>query len=199
MFILVDQELRNIIDKLAQFVARNGPEFEHMTKEKQRDNPRFYFLFGGEYFNYYQYRVTTEQAIQRKQQGLQPQQHLMNQQMNQQMMSSGPASAPPPHPPNVWQNNGINNMNNSLDPNVISQQINELQEQIRQSEANLAAQHQVLMREKQILADDLIRQLQDDQLRRMAEDFNINLNDFENVLLPIVENCTKESIAVSIY
>lgn len=23
-----DQELRNVIDKLAQFVARNGPEFE---------------------------------------------------------------------------------------------------------------------------------------------------------------------------
>lgn len=56
-------ELRNIIDKLAQFVARNGPEFEQMTKNKQRDNPKFAFLFGGEHFNYYQYRVTTEQAI----------------------------------------------------------------------------------------------------------------------------------------
>ena len=60
---LIDQELRNIIDKLAQFVARNGAEFEQMTKTKQRDNPKFSFLFGGEYFNYYQYRVTTEQAI----------------------------------------------------------------------------------------------------------------------------------------
>lgn len=60
---LIDIELRNIIDKLAQFVARNGPEFEQMTKNKQRDNQKFGFLFGGEYFNYYQYRVTTEQAI----------------------------------------------------------------------------------------------------------------------------------------
>lgn len=34
-----------------------------MTKNKQRDNPKFGFLFGGEYFNYYQFRVTTEQAI----------------------------------------------------------------------------------------------------------------------------------------
>ena len=57
-----DHDLKNIIDKLAQFVARNGPEFEHMTKQKQKDNPKFSFLFGGEYFNYYQYKVTTEQA-----------------------------------------------------------------------------------------------------------------------------------------
>ena len=55
-------ELKNIIDKLANFVARNGPEFEHMTKQKQKDNPKFSFLFSGEYYNYYQYRVTTEQS-----------------------------------------------------------------------------------------------------------------------------------------
>lgn len=61
-FIVSDQELKNIIDKLAQFVARNGPEFEHMTKQKQKDNPKFSFLFGGTFFHYYQYRVTTEQA-----------------------------------------------------------------------------------------------------------------------------------------
>jgi hypothetical protein len=47
---------------LAQFVARNGPEFEQMTKNKQKNNPKFGFLFGGEHFNYYQYKVTTEQA-----------------------------------------------------------------------------------------------------------------------------------------
>lgn len=33
-----------------------------MTKQKQKDNPKFSFLFGGEFFNYYQYKVTTEQA-----------------------------------------------------------------------------------------------------------------------------------------
>lgn len=58
-----DNDLKNIIDKLAQFVARNGPEFEQMTKNKQKNNPKFSFLFGGEHFNYYQYKVTTEQAI----------------------------------------------------------------------------------------------------------------------------------------
>ena len=59
---IADLELKNIIDKLANFVARNGPEFEQMTKQKQKDNPKFSFLFCGEYYNYYQYRVTTEQA-----------------------------------------------------------------------------------------------------------------------------------------
>ena len=54
--------MKNIIDKLANFVARNGRDFENMTKNKQKDNPRFSFLFGGEHFNYYQFKVTTEQA-----------------------------------------------------------------------------------------------------------------------------------------
>ena len=54
--------MRNIIDKLANFVARNGPEFEQMTMEKQRDNPKFFFLFGGEYNAYYKWKVTAEQS-----------------------------------------------------------------------------------------------------------------------------------------
>ena len=60
--LFLDAEQKNIIDKLANFVARNGPEFEHLTKQKQKDNPRFQFLFGGEHYNYYQYKVSTEQA-----------------------------------------------------------------------------------------------------------------------------------------
>lgn len=56
-----DIELRNIIDKLAEFVARNGPEFELMTKTKQKGNTKFAFLYGGEYYNYYQYKVASKQ------------------------------------------------------------------------------------------------------------------------------------------
>jgi calcium homeostasis ER protein len=59
---ILDHELRTIIDKLAVFVARNGPEFEQMTKTKQKDNAKFEFLFGGRHFDYYLYKVTTEQA-----------------------------------------------------------------------------------------------------------------------------------------
>lgn len=58
---LTDQELRNVIDKLAQFVARNGPEFEKMTMEKQKENPKFSFLFGGDFYGYYKYKLALEQ------------------------------------------------------------------------------------------------------------------------------------------
>ena len=54
--------MKNIIDKLANFVARNGPEFESMTKQKQKDNLKFSFLYGGDYYNYYQHQVNTERA-----------------------------------------------------------------------------------------------------------------------------------------
>lgn len=59
---IIDSSLRNIIDKLAEFVARNGKEFENITKAKQQGNPRFGFLFGGEYNQYYQWRVKAEQT-----------------------------------------------------------------------------------------------------------------------------------------
>ncbi len=57
-----EPEIRTIIDKLATFVARNGPEFEQMTMEKQRGNPKFLFLFGGENHPYYRWKVASEQA-----------------------------------------------------------------------------------------------------------------------------------------
>ena len=60
--IFLDIELKNIIDKLAQFVARNGPDFEEMTKNKQKGNPKFDILFGGEHYHYYRYKVNSEQA-----------------------------------------------------------------------------------------------------------------------------------------
>lgn len=56
-----DQQLANIIDKLAEFVARNGTEFENMTKIKQQNNAKFSFLQSGkEFFDYYQYKVMEE-------------------------------------------------------------------------------------------------------------------------------------------
>lgn len=54
--------MKNIIDKLANFVARNGPQFEEMTKQKQKDNPKFSFLFGGEFYTYYKFKVASEIA-----------------------------------------------------------------------------------------------------------------------------------------
>jgi len=39
-----DYQIANVIDKLAEFVKKNGPQFESMTKEKQKENPKFGFL-----------------------------------------------------------------------------------------------------------------------------------------------------------
>lgn len=56
-----DVQLTNVIDKLAEFVARNGKEFEQMTRIKQENNPTFAFLYpGSDYHNYYRYRVEEE-------------------------------------------------------------------------------------------------------------------------------------------
>ena len=53
-------EQRKIIDKLANFVARNGPKFEELTKSKQKDNAKFSFLFGGDFHEYYKWKVNLE-------------------------------------------------------------------------------------------------------------------------------------------
>jgi hypothetical protein len=59
--LITDPELCNVIDKLAMFVARNGSQFEAMTKAKQKDNPKFSFLYSGAPFHeYYSYRIGIE-------------------------------------------------------------------------------------------------------------------------------------------
>ena len=58
-----DAEQKNIIDKLANFVARNGSEFENVTKLKQKDNPKFKFLFGGDFYQYYMYKLSMERDM----------------------------------------------------------------------------------------------------------------------------------------
>lgn len=52
-----DPELQKVIDKLVEYAAKNGPEFEAMIREKQRDNPAYSFLFGGDGHNYYRYKL----------------------------------------------------------------------------------------------------------------------------------------------
>ncbi|CAG2102915.1 unnamed protein product, partial [Medioppia subpectinata] len=50
-------ELRNIVDKTASFVARNGPEFESRIQQNEQNNPKFNFLKAGDPYNaYYQHK-----------------------------------------------------------------------------------------------------------------------------------------------
>lgn len=52
-----DPELHKRIDKLIEYAARNGPEFEALIREREQDNPAYSFLFGGEGYNYYRYNL----------------------------------------------------------------------------------------------------------------------------------------------
>ncbi|XP_055384989.1 splicing factor 3A subunit 1 [Condylostylus longicornis] len=52
-------EVRNIVDKTASFVARNGPEFEARIRQNELGNPKFNFLNSGDpYHAYYRHKVT---------------------------------------------------------------------------------------------------------------------------------------------
>lgn len=48
-----DSELRQRIEKLAEFTAKNGSDFEALMREKQKDNPGYAFLSGGLGADYY--------------------------------------------------------------------------------------------------------------------------------------------------
>ncbi|KAL5004725.1 hypothetical protein ScPMuIL_018181 [Solemya velum] len=51
-------EVRNIVDKTASFVARNGPEFESRIRLNEINNPKFNFLTATDpYHAYYQHKV----------------------------------------------------------------------------------------------------------------------------------------------
>jgi len=51
-------EVRNIVDKTAGFVARNGVEFEQRIKQNEINNPKFNFLNQGDpYHAYYKHKV----------------------------------------------------------------------------------------------------------------------------------------------
>ncbi|XP_038052884.1 splicing factor 3A subunit 1-like [Patiria miniata] len=51
-------EVRNIVDKTAGFVARNGPEFEHRIRQNEINNAKFNFLNHGDpYHAYFRHKV----------------------------------------------------------------------------------------------------------------------------------------------
>lgn len=51
-------EVRNIVDKTASFVARNGPDFESRIRQNEISNPKFNFLTPTDpYHAYYQHKV----------------------------------------------------------------------------------------------------------------------------------------------
>ncbi|XP_075997724.1 calcium homeostasis endoplasmic reticulum protein [Genypterus blacodes] len=174
-----DQELRNVIDKLAQFVARNGPEFEKMTMEKQKDNPKFSFLFGGDYFSYYKCKLVMEQQQH-------PSAHDGEEYKSEDLFNSAtqdlvdvppppmPMTAPPAIPPLVTP---------SLD------------ELIQQSQWNLQQQEQHLhtLRQEQVTA--AIALAMEQQSQKLLVETQLDITEFDNLLQPIIETCTKDAIS----
>ncbi|KAJ3298810.1 hypothetical protein HK104_010258 [Borealophlyctis nickersoniae] len=52
------EDLQTVIDKMARFVSKNGPEFERKVREKNQGDPRFAFLLPwNEYHAYYQSKI----------------------------------------------------------------------------------------------------------------------------------------------
>ncbi|XP_030561160.1 calcium homeostasis endoplasmic reticulum protein isoform X2 [Drosophila novamexicana] len=226
-----DASLRNIIDKLAEFVARNGPEFEAITKQKQQNNPKFEFLYGGEFASYYQFRVAAEQAMLKQQGGMptgalymqQPpptHAHYATQQptnmhdnvqdsMQQAQQKSqhiwppnagaSPATGPGPAPANPQSANGSAlAMSLATQLDAIKIQQNTLRDQIKQSDANLSAQHTALMTQKTKQIDDAMAAAQTTQLEQLANEQGIVLREFDGILQPIIESCTKDSISAGL-
>ncbi|XP_030483117.2 probable splicing factor 3A subunit 1 [Cannabis sativa] len=80
-------DIRNIVDKTSQFVAKNGPEFEKRIIANNTGNAKFNFLIPSDpYHAYYQHRLSEFRA-QNQSSSLQP--------SSQPADSTGPESAPP--------------------------------------------------------------------------------------------------------
>ncbi|XP_072260752.1 calcium homeostasis endoplasmic reticulum protein isoform X2 [Pyxicephalus adspersus] len=166
-----DQELRNVIDKLAQFVARNGPEFENMTMEKQKENPKFSFLFGGEFYNYYKYKLAMEQQqlICKQAQDIEPKAQI--------------ATIPPPALP--------------LPPTLVPppQGAPSIEDLIQQSQWNLQQQEQQLLNIRQEQISAAVAHAVEQQMQKLREETHLDMTEFDNLLQPIIDTCTKDAIS----
>ncbi|XP_078115620.1 calcium homeostasis endoplasmic reticulum protein isoform X4 [Sander vitreus] len=173
-----DQELKNVIDKLAQFVARNGPEFEKMTMEKQKDNPKFSFLFGGDYFSYYKCKLAIEQ-----------QQHPSTQDgeeyKSEEMYNPGAKDAVdiPPSMPMI------------APPPIAPPPAPSMDELIQQSLWNLQQQEQHMhtLRQEQVTA--AISLAMEQQTQKLLLETQLDITEFDNLLQPIIDTCTKDAIS----
>lgn len=66
---LADGDLHKRIDKMVEFSAKNGPQFEALLKAKQKDNPEYSFLLeAGEGHAYYRYHLYQRLLQQQQQQ-----------------------------------------------------------------------------------------------------------------------------------
>ena len=94
--------------------------------------------------------------------------------------------------PSNW--NSPSAMHNSEVDQLTIQQ-DSLREQIKQSEQNLSAQHTVLLQQQQAQAEAVVTKCEIAGLQKEADSSDINLQDIYNILQPIIDSCTKDSIS----
>lgn len=59
----------------------------------------------------------------------------------------------------------------------------------------MQAQHTALMQQQQKTIDDMLPKTQKEYLQKSAKEENIDLASFDEVLQPIIDSCTKDSIS----
>uniref|UniRef100_A0A3P9M8E0 Calcium homeostasis endoplasmic reticulum protein n=1 Tax=Oryzias latipes TaxID=8090 RepID=A0A3P9M8E0_ORYLA len=174
-----DQELKNVIDKLAQFVARNGPEFEKMTMDKQKDNPKFSFLFGGEFFSYYKCKLALEQ-----------QQHPSIQEgedcKSKDAFNPGAKDVVDLPPPALQM---------VVPPQIPPPAAQPIEELIQQSQWNLQQQEQHLHTLRQEQMSAAIALAMEQQNQKLLVETQLDITELDNLLQPIIDTCTKDAIS----
>ena len=100
-------------------------------------------------------------------------------------------------PPNLNSSSSI-----KLDPDRLEEEIVEaekkistLQAQITQSEQNLSAQDKVTEEQIKTVTEETMRKAEKEHLDLLSNDTDVPLDDFEEVLQPIIESCTKDTIS----
>ena len=100
-------------------------------------------------------------------------------------------------PPNLNSSSSI-----KLDPDRLEEEIVEaekkistLQAQISQSEQNLSAQEKVTEDQIKSATNEAMRKAEKEHLDLLSNDTDVPLEDFEEVLQPIIESCTKDTIS----
>ena len=110
-----------------------------------------------------------------------------------------PTVIPPPNP-NLTSSSSTSQ--NKLDPDRLEEEIVEaekkistLQAQITQSEQNLSAQDKVTEEQIKTVTEETMRKAEKEHLDLLSNDTDVPLDDFEEVLQPIIESCTKDTIS----
>lgn len=178
-------------------MARNGPEFENVTREKQKDNPRFQFLSGGEFHSYYQYKLNLEKELCNSFYLIKKFCYYSSFLVRFQTLGHPPPQHAPPHPPPFLMPPGSEQ--NFMQMANLHSKINVLNEQISQSEKNLNAQKQFLDSKKKIQLEEMLKQLVHEKLNKLIRESDLNLNEFEQYISRIIQVCTKDAIAVKIF